>query len=153
MDGSRAVRRRGWGRRVVYGVAWLGLLASLNQVTYVVYDALMNDRSGAITRAFYIEGRFEAVLQTYRGEAGALLAGGQLALVLLGMGLVIQRGGAARRVGVVLLVGWMLLWLGNAVAAVVLAPGLQIAWIHFAFVAPPALCALIYAADRWGGSR
>ena len=138
-------RRANHFMRISIGaLALLGYLASLTVVGRVVYDGVTGDRSTAVTHVLRVDDRFEAFGQTYRGNPGTGLAAGELlvaggCLVLLLVG----RGGL-RIVGGVGVLAWTLLWLGNAVVGAIIAPREPLVWVHFAFVAPPSLAAILW---------
>jgi hypothetical protein len=148
---DRVWTRAGWF--AVVGLAWLGYAGSLWVPGRVVVDGVRHDRSTSVTRVLYIEGRFEALGQTYRGHAGTWLAAVQIVVVVASLILAHVGRAGWRGPGVVGLVAWGLLWLGNAVVALVVAPGVGVVWVHLAFVAPPAACALVYCMRLWRRAR
>ena len=134
---------------VVSVVACLGYLCSLYPAFGVVRDAVLGDRSGAVTSVLVINESFSAIGQTYRGHAGSMLAIIQIALVVAACVFVWSGRIRVRRAAVVVLVAWTLLWLGNALIGLALAPQSWIVWLHLVFVGPPAACSLAYCRWRW----
>gem|GEM_PF-5326952 len=137
-------------RTVITVLFWFGLTTSIYHVGCIAYDGIVHDRSGAVSYVIKIDGIFEAWGQTYRGHVGTWLAALQVIWVFMSVLLAhLPRPTALRRIGLVGILAWALLWYINAVVAIMLAPTESLVWIHLAFVVPPAVCSIFYCRQRW----
>lgn len=147
-----AARKYASFKRVTAAVAWAGYVVSIVQIGMVALDGLQRDRGGAVTRVLYYddgERAYEPIGQVYRGNEGTVLASVEVSVFIAALMLAHMRPRWPRRVGLIGIVAWTVLWLGNAIWFLAIAPGAWVFWVHLAFVGPPAISSLIYCADRW----
>ncbi len=97
---------------------------------------------------------FSAAGLHYEGQWGAVLAGGQGVLVLLGLGMTLSPSTMMRRLGSLILMAWAGLWMAGGVSLVLEVPNPSVE--DFARVAATGvifLCTMFRTARIWAGRK
>lgn len=116
-------------------IAWSFGLITAGILLLLAYRVWSGNQPSALTPLSIAPAAFSAGVEqsrpwglTYAGQNGAALALGEALGVLIALGLSMMFGSAARRLGLLLMIGWSGLWAVNAV--IILAGAWSHSWWH-----------------------